>query len=104
MILPPTSRADDRQLPLRLQSNWVPAFRSSGRAPEANPAANKAVGVGQPVTTVIAVAVKGDKVSRSINNNVVATYDRSAVVFAGKLNQPTAPSPPSASRITQTPS
>lgn len=60
-------------------------FRLSGRAPEANAAVNKATGVGQPVTQVIAMTVKGDKVSCSINNKVVATYDRSAVVSAGKL-------------------
>jgi len=60
-------------------------FRMSGRAPEANAAVNKAAGVGQPVTQVIAMTVKGDKVSCSINNKVVGTYDRSAVVTAGKL-------------------
>jgi hypothetical protein len=60
-------------------------FRLSGRAPEANAAVNKAAGVGQPVTQVIAMTVRGDKVSCSINNKVVATYDRSAVVTAGKL-------------------
>lgn len=60
-------------------------FRLSGRAPEANAAINKAAGVGQPVTQTIAMTVKGDKVSCSINNTVVGTYDRSAVVMAGKL-------------------
>jgi hypothetical protein len=60
-------------------------FRLSGRAPEANAAVNKAAGVGQPVTQVIAMTVKGDKVSCSVNNKVVAIYDRSAVVAAGKL-------------------
>jgi hypothetical protein len=60
-------------------------FRLSGRAPEANAAVNKAAAVGQPVTQVIAMTVKGDKVSCSINNKVVGTYDRSAVVTAGKL-------------------
>jgi len=60
-------------------------FRLSGRAPDANPAVNKAAAVGQPVTQVIAMTVKGDKVSCSINNKVVGTYDRSAVVTAGKL-------------------
>ena len=60
-------------------------FRLSGRAPEANAAVNKAAGVGQPVTQMIAMTVKGDKVSCSINNKVVATYDRSAVVTKGKL-------------------
>lgn len=60
-------------------------FRLSGRAPEANAAVNKAAAVGQPVTQVIAMTVKGDKISCSINNKVVGTYDRSAVVTAGKL-------------------
>jgi hypothetical protein len=60
-------------------------FRLSGRAPEANAAVNKAAGVGQPVTQTIAMTVKGDKISCSINNTVVGTYDRSAVVTAGKL-------------------
>ena len=60
-------------------------FQMSGRAPTEDPAVNKAAGVGQPVTQVIAMTVKGDKVSCSINNTVVASYDRSAVVTAGKL-------------------
>lgn len=60
-------------------------FRLSGRAPEANAAVNKAAGVGQPVTQTIAMTVKGDKISCSINNTVVGTYDRSAVVTTGKL-------------------
>ena len=58
-------------------------FQMGKRAPD--PAVNKAAGVGQPVTQVIAMTVKGDKVSCSINNKVVATYDRSAVMTAGKL-------------------
>jgi hypothetical protein len=60
-------------------------FQMGGRAPIADPAVNKAAGVGQPVTQKIAVTVKGDKVMCSINDKVVATYDRSAVVTAGKL-------------------
>jgi hypothetical protein len=60
-------------------------FRLSGRAPEANAAVNKAAAVGQPVTQNIAMTVKGDKISCSINNKVVGTYDRSAVVTTGKL-------------------
>ena len=60
-------------------------FRVSGRAPEANPAVNKAAGVGQPVTQEIAITVKGDQVSCSINGKTVATYDRSALVAPGKL-------------------
>ena len=60
-------------------------FQMNGRRPAADAAVNKAAGVGQPVTQLIAITVKGDKVSCSINNKVVATYDKSAVVAAGKL-------------------
>jgi hypothetical protein len=59
-------------------------FQMNGRgAPD--PAVNKAAGVGQPVTQEIALSVKGDKVECSINNKVVASYDKSALVTAGKL-------------------
>ena len=60
-------------------------FRMNGRAPEANAAVNKASGVGQPVTQTIAMTVKGNQVSCSINNTVVATYEKTALVTAGKL-------------------
>ena len=60
-------------------------FQMGGRAPIADPAVNKAAGVGQPVTQKIAVTVKGDKVMCSINEKVVATYDRPSLVTAGKL-------------------
>ena len=60
-------------------------FQMGGRAPVKDDAVNKAAGVGQPVTQLIAITVKGDKVSCSINNKTVATYDKSAVVTAGKL-------------------
>lgn len=60
-------------------------FQMGGRAPIADPAVNKAAGVGQPVTQKIAVTVKGDKVTCSINDKVVATYDRPSLVTAGKL-------------------
>ena len=56
----------------------------NGRA-AADPAVNKAVGVGQPVTQEIAITVKGQKVECSINKKVVASYDKSALVTAGKL-------------------
>ncbi|MEO8573054.1 MAG: hypothetical protein ABI481_03720 [Pyrinomonadaceae bacterium] len=59
-------------------------FQVNGR-PAADPAVNKAAGVGQPVTQIIAMTVKGDKVSCSINNKVVGTYDRPALVTDGKL-------------------
>jgi hypothetical protein len=60
-------------------------FQMSGKAPTEDPAVNKAAGVGQPVTQDIAITVKGNNVSCAINNKVVATYDRSALVTAGKL-------------------
>ncbi len=60
-------------------------FQMGGRAPIANAAVNKAAAKNQPVTQTIAITVKGDKVSCSINNTVVASYDKSALVTAGKL-------------------
>ncbi len=60
-------------------------FQMGGRAPVKDDAVNKAAGVGQPVTQLIAITVKGDKVSCSINNKVVASFDKSALVTAGKL-------------------
>jgi hypothetical protein len=60
-------------------------FQMGGRAPTADPAVNKAAGVGQPVTQKIAITVKGNQVMCSINDKVVATYDKSLVVTAGKL-------------------
>ena len=61
-----------------------PAPFQMGKRTE-DPAVNKAAGVGQPVTQTIAMTVKGNQVSRSINNKVVATYDKSALVTEGKL-------------------
>ena len=60
------------------------AFQMNGRGAE-DPAVNKAAGQGEPVTQEIAVSVKGDKVECSINNKVVASYDKPALVTAGKL-------------------
>jgi len=59
-------------------------FQMNGRG-EANPAINKAAGKLSPVTQEIAMSVKGDKVSCAINGTVVGTYDKAAVVGAGKL-------------------
>jgi len=58
-------------------------FQMNARGTE-DPAVNK-VAVGEPVTQEIAMSVKGDKVECAINNKVVASYDKSAVVTAGKL-------------------
>jgi hypothetical protein len=50
-----------------------------------DPAVNKAAAVGEPVTQEIAMSVKGDKVTCSINNKEVASYNKSDLVTAGKL-------------------
>ncbi len=60
-------------------------FQMNGRRGEANPAVNKAAGVGQPVTQEIAMSVKGDQVTCAINGTVVAAYDKAALVTPGKL-------------------
>jgi hypothetical protein len=61
-------------------------FQMNGGRGEANPAVNKAAGKGEPVTQEIAVSVKGDRVECAINGAVVAGYDKSALVTAGKLH------------------
>lgn len=61
------------------------SFQMNGRRGEANAAVNKAAGPGQPVTQEIALSVKGDKVTCAINGTTVASYDKSALVTAGKL-------------------
>ena len=61
------------------------AFRMNGGRGETNAAVHKAAGVGEPVTQEIAVSVKGDKVECAINGTTVASYDKSALVTAGKL-------------------
>jgi hypothetical protein len=61
------------------------AFQLNGRRGEAHAAVNKAAGKGSPVTQDIAVSVKGDNVTCSINGAVVGTYKKSDVVAAGKL-------------------
>jgi hypothetical protein len=60
-------------------------FQMNGRRGEENAAVHKAAGVGQPVTQEIALSVKGGHVECAINGTVVASYDKSAVVTAGKL-------------------
>jgi hypothetical protein len=60
-------------------------FQVNGRRGEANAAVHKAEAKDQPVTQEIAVSVKGDKVECAINGTVVGSYDKSAVVGAGKL-------------------
>lgn len=59
-------------------------FQLNGRG-EANAAVHKASGPGAPVTQDIALSVKGDNVTCSINGTVVGTYKKSDVVGPGKL-------------------
>src|SRR4029079_9025625 len=59
-------------------------FQMNGRGAE-DPAVNKAAGVGQPVTQEIPISVKRDKGECALNNKVVASYDKSALVTTGKL-------------------
>jgi hypothetical protein len=61
------------------------AFQMNGPRASADPAVNKAAAKGEPVTQEIALTVKGDKVECAINNKVVASYDKSALVSEGKL-------------------
>src|SRR5438105_3592830 len=61
------------------------AFQMNGGRGGANAAVNKAAGQGEPVTQEIAMSVKGDRVECTINGTVVAGYDKSALVTAGKL-------------------
>jgi hypothetical protein len=60
-------------------------FQVNGRRGEANAAVHKAAGPGEPVTQEIALSVKGDHVECAINGTVVGSYDKSALVTAGKL-------------------
>jgi hypothetical protein len=56
-----------------------------GRRPASNAAVKKAEGKGQPVAQEIALAVKGDKVTCSINGAEVASVPKADLVGAGKL-------------------
>ena len=60
------------------------AFQMNGGG-ESNPAVNKAAGRGQPVTQEIAISVKGDRVECMVNGTVVAGYNKTTLVTAGKL-------------------
>ena len=59
-------------------------FQLNGRG-EPNAAVHKASAPGAPVSQDIAVSVKGDNVTCSINGTVVGTYKKSDVVGPGKL-------------------
>ena len=60
------------------------AFQLNGRGAP-SPAVHKAAAVGEPVSQDIAVTVKGDQVSCSINGTTVASFPKAEVVGAGKL-------------------
>ena len=60
-------------------------FQMNGRGGDSNAAVHKAAGPGKPVTQEIALSVKGDKVECTVNGTVVGSYDKSAVVTAGRL-------------------
>jgi hypothetical protein len=60
------------------------AFQMNGRGGP-NAAVHKAAGPGEPVTQEIELSVKGDRVECSINGTVVAGYNKSDLVTAGKL-------------------
>ena len=60
-------------------------FQMNGRRGEENAAVHKAAAVGEPVTQEIAISVKGNRVECAINGSVVAGYDKSSLVTAGKL-------------------
>jgi hypothetical protein len=59
-------------------------FQVNGRGAAAG-SINKAAGKGSSVTQEIAVSVKGDSVSCSINGTAVGTYTKAELVAAGKL-------------------
>ncbi len=60
-------------------------FQMNGPRGAADPAVNKAAGVGEPVMQEIAISVKGDKVECAINHKIVASYDKAALLSPGKL-------------------
>src|SRR5688500_8740469 len=60
-------------------------FQLNGRRGETHAAVNKAAGKDQPVSQEIALSVKGDDITCSINGQVVGTYKKADAVGAGKL-------------------
>ena len=61
------------------------AFQMNGRMGAQNAAVHKAAAIGELVTNEVAVSVKGDKVSCSMNGTEVASYSKAELVTAGKL-------------------
>jgi hypothetical protein len=60
-------------------------FQLNGGHGEENAAVHKAAAPGSPVTQDIAMSVKGNDVTCSINGTVVGTYKKADLVSAGKL-------------------
>jgi len=60
-------------------------FRMNGLLGDHNDAVHKAPGRGQPVTQDIALSVRANTVTCSINGSVVASYDKAALTGDGKL-------------------
>lgn len=60
-------------------------FRMNGLLGDHNDAVHKAAGRGQPVTQDIALTVKGNRVTCTINGTVVASYDKAVLIGSGKL-------------------
>jgi hypothetical protein len=60
-------------------------FQMNGPEGEENGAIHKAAGKGETVSQEIAIQVKGDKVSCLVNGTAVGTYEKTALVGAGKL-------------------
>ncbi len=60
------------------------AFKVNGGG-EPNAAVHKAASKGEAVTQEVAMSVKGDEVTCSINGTVVGTYKKADLVTAGKL-------------------
>jgi len=60
-------------------------FQLNGGRGEANAAVHKAAAKGEAVTQEVAMSVKGDEVTCSINGTVVGTYKKADLVTAGKL-------------------
>jgi len=67
------------------QPGGTPAGNFAVGRPAANAAVNKAAAKGSSVTQEIAMSVKGDKVSCTINGTEVASVTKAEVVTTGKL-------------------
>lgn len=60
-------------------------FQLNGRMGQQNAAVHKATAKGEKVTNEVAMSVKGDKVTCSMNGTEVASFNKADVVAAGKL-------------------